>query len=168
MTLYLRHLRHEQRQNTSNNTYVTCCGAEGHTKYAPAKRTHKAAASQFGQVKLQLKSETLKKVVLSNSSGHSQVSGESSQLCTTSTCFWPTLQLGGKQTVVSTATSQVFPLHRSAKQGGCSRAGSLQNSSRPSQASGAATPTQAQIAPDKHWIASRAARDNAAVPSLPS
>ena len=103
MTLYLRHWRHEQKQSTNYNTCITCYGAEGHSKNVPAKRTHKAAASQFGQVKLQLKSETLKKVTLSNSSGHGRASGESSQMYTISTRPWPNLQKGGKQILVSVA-----------------------------------------------------------------
>ncbi|KAL3146239.1 hypothetical protein ABBQ32_002942 [Trebouxia sp. C0010 RCD-2024] len=76
MTFCLNRFQHEHE--TCANTCSSCYGADNHSKLASARRAgaHKAAVSQFGQVKLHFKTDSLKKVTLSHSSGRSRPSGQ--------------------------------------------------------------------------------------------
>ena len=77
MTLCLNRFQREHKLETCLNTCSLCYGADHHTKVPSARRAgaHKAAVSQFGQVKLHLKTDSLKKVTLSHSSGRARPSG---------------------------------------------------------------------------------------------
>ena len=73
-----RRLSGEHQHSVILDNVITCSGARSHSKRAAAKRDagHKAAISHFGQVKLQLANpETVKKVKLSDSQGHSKTTG---------------------------------------------------------------------------------------------
>ncbi|KAL3157125.1 hypothetical protein ABBQ38_001369 [Trebouxia sp. C0009 RCD-2024] len=78
MTFCLSRFQPEHKHETSLNTCFLCYGADNHSKLASARRAgaHKAAVSQFGQVKLHFKTDSLKKVTLSHSSGRARPSGQ--------------------------------------------------------------------------------------------
>lgn len=77
MTFRLQRFQHGHRHETGLNTGFLCYGANHATKLASTTcaGAHKAAVSQFGQVKLHLKSDPLKKVILSHSSERARPSG---------------------------------------------------------------------------------------------